>query len=241
MAYNPEKTTWLNPNIEYLFNDEIIEYDMRDAGFSLIKQFKLLPPEKIRELERLDKGLERHYKVGMIQRDDKEFSKALSNKFAEVRAIFIQYNKLSDSHIVSVKKDAFFTTAECSRLKFGQVEFAVKHRYTSYIRFPNIQNIEIYYSSTGVDIKGMSENSVNKHRLYMIEFLRNVIEMLETHNSRIKRYLNEFIDEYKSGALEEPFYLEFNNNSSNINPLFNYQNVIVPIVQITLGEMKRGG
>ena len=41
--YNPSQTTWLNPNIEYLFGDEIIDYDMKDAGFNLIKQYRLLP------------------------------------------------------------------------------------------------------------------------------------------------------------------------------------------------------
>ena len=51
MSYNPSKTTWFNPDIEYLFNNEIIEYDMKDAGFNIIKQFKLLPDIKIKELE----------------------------------------------------------------------------------------------------------------------------------------------------------------------------------------------
>ena len=39
MIYQASKTTWLNPNIEYLFDSEIIEYDMSDAGFSLVKEF----------------------------------------------------------------------------------------------------------------------------------------------------------------------------------------------------------
>ena len=63
MGYNPSKSTWLNPNIEYLFNDDIIEYDIHDAGFSLIQQYQLLPPEKIKELERIPKGIQRHIQV----------------------------------------------------------------------------------------------------------------------------------------------------------------------------------
>ena len=48
--YNPNRSNWFNPNIQYLFDEEIIEYDIRDAGFSLIRQYKLLSPDKIQEL-----------------------------------------------------------------------------------------------------------------------------------------------------------------------------------------------
>ena len=40
--YEPSKTTWLNPNIEYLFDYDIREYDIQDAGFNLIKQFIII-------------------------------------------------------------------------------------------------------------------------------------------------------------------------------------------------------
>ena len=237
-GYNPSKSTWLNPNIEYIFNTEIIENDMRDAGFSLIKQYKLLPPEKIVELGNLEKGFPRNKAVGILQRDDKEFSKALLDKFTEIRTIFIATNELTDNDILSVKKDAIFTLKPAKRTKYGQIEFANKNRYTSYIRFPNIQNLEIYYNSEGVDIKGMSDSSVNRHRLYMIEFLRKVIDMIENHSPQVKRYLMKFIQQYKSGELDEGFYLEFNNMSRDLNPLFNYQNILIPLVQIVLEEIE---
>ena len=108
-SYHPSKTTWLNPNIEYLFNEEIIEYDIHDAGFSIIQQYHLLPPEKIRELEGIQRGVKRHIAVGMLQRDDKEFSKRLADKFAEVRQLFLMMNQLEDDRILSVIKDAIYT------------------------------------------------------------------------------------------------------------------------------------
>lgn len=237
MGYNPSKSTWLNPDIEYLFNNEIIEYDIRDAGFSLIKQFKLLPDDKIRELTSLDKGFERHRAIGMLQRNNSELSKSLSDKFTEIRTIFLGANKLSDNNIISVKKDAIYTIGPCSKLKFGSIVFIAKNNYTSYIRFPNVNNIEIYYSSGTMDVKGIGDVSLNKHRLYMMEFLRHTISMLELKDIRIKRWITNFIGDYKSGDLDE-FYLEFNNLSKDINPIYNYQNIIVPMVQIILREME---
>lgn len=135
MGYNPSKQLWLNPNIEYLFDDEIIEYDMRDAGFSLVKQYRLLPDETIRELTKLGKGEERHIAIGKLQGADKEFSKALSDKFTEIRKIFIAQNELNDDDIVSVKKDAIFTIGKCSKLRFGSLIFTPKNTYTSYLIF----------------------------------------------------------------------------------------------------------
>ena len=101
-GYNPSKSIWINPNIEYLFGNDIIEYDIRDAGFSIIKQYKLLPDEKIRELSMMQKGDERHIAIGKLQRDDKELSKRLLEKFTEVRTIFLSANNISDNDIISV-------------------------------------------------------------------------------------------------------------------------------------------
>lgn len=238
MGYDPRKSTYLNPNIEYLFNGEIIEYDIQDAGFSLIKQYHLLPDEKIKELSMMEKGGERHRAIGMLQRDDKVLSKALSDKFAEVRMIFIASNNLTDNDILSVKKDAIYTIGQCQKLKFGVIRFVPKNRYTSYIRFPNIQNLEIYYSPEAMDIKGIGESGINRHRLYMMEFLRTVISMIEDSNGRVKRYLMKFVNEYKNNELEDVFYLEFNNASRTLNPVFNFQNIIVPLVNIILREME---
>ncbi len=227
----------MNPNIQYLFNEEIIEHDMRDAGFSLIKQYKLLPPEKIRELEALGKGDARHIAVGKLQGTDREFSKALSDKFAEMREIFIRMNELTDDRIVSVKKDAIYTIGQCKRLKFGGVVFAQKNTYTSYIRFDSIQNLEIYYSDEKVDVKGMGDQAVNRHRLYMLEFLQEMIKMIERKDRKAKRVMMKFVDEYKAHVLDEGYYLGFNNLSRAVNPLFNYQNIIVPLVQIITREI----
>lgn len=238
VLYDPSKSTWFNPNIEYLFDDEIIEYDMRDAGYSLICQYDLLPAEKIHELAAMGKGEARHKAVGLLQRD-KEFSKALLDKFAEMRQIFISSNNLVDDQIVTVKKDAIFTVGRCKKRKFGLVEFSQKNRYSSYVRLSTIKPIiEFYYSSSQLDVKGMGDIAVNTHRLFLITFIQNVISKIEMKNIQaLRRYLIKFINDYKSGELDEEFYLEFNNLSRNPNPLHNWQHLIIPLTQIALKEM----
>lgn len=236
--YDPYKSTWLNPSIEYLFDEEIIEYDIGDAGFSLIKSFKLLPPNEISRLEALGKGFNRHKEIGILQRNDKIFTTKLLEKFALVREMFINFNNLNDNNIISVKKDAIFTIGKCDKLKFGNhIEFHPKNVYTSYIRFTAANNIEIYYSIDAMDVKGIGESGVNRHRLYMMEFLRKMIAMIESKDPKAKRFIMNFIDGYKHNEIDEAFYLEFNNMSTELNPIFNYQKILIPIVQILLREM----
>lgn len=237
MGYNPSKSTWLNPNIEYLFNDDIIEYDIHDAGFSLIQQYQLLPPEKIKELERIPKGIQRHIQVGVLQRDDKEFSKRLTDKFTEVRALFMMMNQLKDDSIISVKKDAIYTIGKVKRTTFGKVKFMEKNHYSSYIRFPDITNLELYYGENGIDVKGMGDAAVNRHRLYMLEFLRKSIKSIEEQDSSVKRKFMRFFNQYKFDELDEEFYIEFNNVSRDQNKLFNYANLLIPLLKIIMREV----
>lgn len=237
-SYSPEKMNWLNPNIEYLFNDEIIEYDMKDAGFNIIKEYHLLPTQKIQELEMMGKGRERNIAVGNIRGHDKEFSKALGEKFAEARKIFITVNDIEDSSIVSVKNDAIFLIGTAKRTKFGNIEFRRKNTYSSYVRLSNIRNLEIYYSSDNIDIKGMGESAVNRHRLYMLSFIKEIISLIEVHDNKVKRRIIRFIDQYKAGELDMEYYIEFNNASRNVDAPFNYRNILIPFVQIISRELR---
>ena len=235
-GYNPSKTNWVNPNIEYLFNTEIIEYDMVDAGLTIIRYYGLLGKEQIDRLSVLNKE-DRNRAIGLLRRNDKIFSKALSDKFAEVRAVFISANNLTDNDIISVKTDAIYTINPVKKSKFGKIEFRDKNIYSSYIRFVDNMNIEIYYSENDIEVKGIGEINVNKHRLYILNFLSTVISYIESDSHHIKKYVKTFIDDYKNDKLDEGYYLEFNNSSNVINKLYNYQKVIVPLTQIILKEL----
>lgn len=238
MGYNPSQSVWLNPNIEYLFGENIIEYDMRDAGFSLIKEFKLLPESEIARLERIPKGYDRHVAVGILERNDKTFAQALTDKFCEARRVFIETNNIdTDNNLIAVKKDALFVVDKVKRTKFGIVEFAAKNHYSSYIRFSNNGNVELYYSDTGIDVKGIGDNTLNRHRIYLLEWLRGYFRLMENRDSSVKRYLMNFIKKYKNDELDEEYYLEFNSKSMNMDKMFNFTKLIVPLVEVANKEV----
>lgn len=237
MKYLSEKSTWFNPSIEYLFNSIIYEYDIKNAGFSIIKAYNLLTDQEIRQLNQMEKK-QQIIEIGKKMGQNREFSENLTRQFGEIRKFFIDSNYITDNDLIAVKKDALFCTKECRNLNFGGIEFRVKNQYSSYIRFPYNNNLEIYYNDGGkIDVKGISEINLNKHRLFMLEFIKKIINYLEDKNLFIKRYFKKFVDSYRFLELENEFYLEFNNLSNQINPLFNYQNVIIPFAQIITKEI----
>lgn len=238
MGYSAEKSNWVNPNIEFVFNSSIIEYDLKDAGMTIIQGYKLLPENIIQELLRMDK-LDRHIAVGKMQGKDKRFSESLLNKFTELRSLFISSNSLTDNDIISVKKDAIYTIGNCKNTIFGNVKFVPKNRYSSYLRFTDNMGIEIYYNDDGLDIKKMGETAINTHRLYMMDFIRQTIYLIERKDLSIRRYLKQFIDRYKHQKLDTPYYIEFNNLSREFNPAYNYHRVIVPLVGISIKEVEQ--
>ena len=86
-----ERTLYLNKEIDYLFDCEIREYDMQEAGFNLCREFKLLPDKTISFLETMDKQ-QRHIRLGYYQKD-KKFAEIQKEAFTEARKRFYEANE----------------------------------------------------------------------------------------------------------------------------------------------------
>ena len=71
----------------------------------------------------------------------------------------------------------------------------------------------------------------------MLDFIRNIISMIESKDIRVRRYLIKFIMDYKQHNLDDGYYLEFNSKSKDINILFNYREVIIKFLQIVIKEI----
>ena len=114
-----KQDSFINENIPFLFNKEIIEYDMKDAGFSLTQEFKLLDKTIIEKLAKYKKD-KRKIEMGKIERDDSKYRDAKKEAFKLARQMFFEANELEVADIISIKKDAIFTTKRCSQQSFGK-------------------------------------------------------------------------------------------------------------------------
>lgn len=210
-----KKNHFTNQNIPYLFNTEITEYDMKDAGFSITREFQLLPDDVIKSLIPIAKE-KRKKKLGLIQRDDASYREATKKGFERARKLFFEENDLDDSDIIAIKKDAIFTSKRCNKQQIGKyLLFREKNHYTSFIQLR--KDFEIYYNPTQIDVKGISDDMIKYHDHYLLDFIRKFFEMMETEDeATVLRYLKRFSNKYKRRELEVGFYREFNAKSELI-------------------------
>lgn len=250
-----EKDLYLNKDIQYLISNEIIEYDMSNAGFNIIKYFKLLPESTIEYLDKLPKD-KRTIRIGILERDDKELAKKMNDGFKKARKMFYEANDLTDDDILSIKKDALFITKRCHNLIFDNIEFKEKNIYTSYYYF---NKLEFYVGKSKIDVKGINNNTLKLHQDFMLDFLFKIFKMIETTDRRIVvKNLMEFIDYYKNRLLDVGYYRELNRDSlfrlnhmlskrnnisigshemddvtlDKIDISYNYMAYIVPLIQL---------
>lgn len=245
------KDKYLDKDTQYLISTNIVEYDISSAGYSISRYYKLLDDRTLSWLETLPKE-ERHIQIGLLCKRLPKYNDALKQAFINIRKEFFVANNIVDDDILSIKKDAIFLLRYADVTKFGDdVAFAEKNIYTSYYY---INKKEFYSSPTKLDVKGISDETLELHKDYMLDFMQNIFRLAETSdNAQIIRQLVGFIDAYKSRNLEVGYYREFNDSSTyrlgteflrtpmglsnvddvdDINISYNYMNYIRPLVEI---------
>ena len=246
-----ERTLYLNKEIDYLFNCEIREYDLKSAGLNLIKYFKLLPQDKIDYLSKMDK-VERNKEIGMLQKN-KDFAKVLKDAFTEARRMFFDANNIEDYEVLSVKKDAIFIIRKlCFNNTFGDLEFRVKNQYLGYM---HLNNKEFYYTDpeTPLDVKGFGADVEYYHGEYMLDFIRDVftnaiycsrLDAIRELTKFVSAYRHKYLDYGYYRMLDEEMYYDViddgerfkvkdvESDDVNIDITYNYFKYIIPIACI---------
>lgn len=205
-----ERDNWTTREFDFIISD-IIEYDMKRAGLSIIKEKKLLDDETIRQLEKMDKHLADE-RVGKMQIGNKELRDSLKAGFVEYRLKFGEANGLEDKDIISVKKDAIFVRRYCEVTEFDKyIKFAEKNHYEAFMK---LQNMEFYYGPEKLDVKGLHKDNEVLHKDYMIGMIHGFIRHLSMSDIvRARDYLVRFMDDYKRLRLPVGYYREFNSDS----------------------------
>lgn len=216
---------WNNPNLLYVIDTPIIEYDIKSGNVSIMKVYKdqFDPPledAQIDQLKSLDKKA-RVIQVGKMMRDIPNFSKVLEKGFNQAVKTFCEENRLdlSDSteDIISIKRDAVFVVGK--PIKHTKIleycKFIPKNEYDGYIR---LKGYEFYINSqeNRIDVKGMDDEQVPLHQEGIITMFLDFYRYCKSiHMNRIKisEYLAELCDAYLSKELPFPMYREFNNES----------------------------
>lgn len=197
-----------NTSVTHAFHGKIFECDMREASIQIARVFNLLPIEKINYLKALPKE-ERVVQTGLCQKNDPLFSETLQQKLKEVRRHFIEENNIKDEEILSIHSDAIMLNTK-RKIKYtvDNIEFRPKHKWTSYIRY---QNIEMFYDedTDHIDYKGINSELLGKHTFGLQPHILKVFQMIENNDERIFRYLSKYQCDYLTRKLKPECYIPF--------------------------------
>lgn len=242
-------------NDKVVFNSIIVEWDIRRANVSLMRYYNLYDDDKLKSLEKMRKK-DREVKVGLLCRENKELSKALSKSFDTIMEEFLTANNLDkDYDILSIKKDAAFViNKEPVQTVFGPVVFIPKNVYKGFIQ---IGRYEFYIKSDNTfDVKGWPKNiDINIHKDGVLDLIRETLNVAEANNgdlSAMAEFLHSFADNYKKKNLDFEYYREFNEHSDYLihssdydvrmtdiseefidecDISFNYKNIFLPLMR----------
>lgn len=227
-----EKAIWFNDNIQFLFHQNIIEYDMVAASLSISERFKLLDQKLIEELKLLPKE-KRTKRVGLLQRDNKVFSEQLISGIKDIRRKFIEQNNLDEKSIISLHSDAIFFTSKKDIIdNIEGVEFKHKNTWCSYLKY---NGVEMFFDGESIVYKGIPKNVLGQHTLGLCKFLIGVFSKLENYDPSVLKYLNRFQKEYLMDKLPQYYYIPFAKKGT-----FKMDNLklLSYIANVTLEEMK---
>lgn len=248
------KASYLNSDIKFL-NKKVYEFDIRNAGLSIIKSFNLLPEEEILYIESLSKFDSNVY-IGKLRRNDKEFSTNLSKHLRQTVSDFITINNIRDEDILSIKNDAVFIISNFNPIKqqtINNIFFKLENIFTSYY---NLNNIEFYYKSDKNILisKGIKEDIFEDlNTKYFVDWLKLIFRLMESNNKKaLLKELKDFQYKYLNILLPIQYYCEFKNDNmyrysdyyvknleenmkNKINIEYNYISYILPLIKIVVG------
>ena len=238
-----------NRDYPFIYNNEIIEWDIKSANTSLMSYYNLQPDKVIQKLASMTKS-QREISVGKLMKKDKEFAKKLEESFNKIIQEFMDANQLSWDDIVSIKKDAVFVkNHKINYSEFGAVHFIPKNQYKHVLLLPKY---EIYISDSVTDVKGIPDEKLSLHEDGMLDFIRTTMETASEF-LKLQSFFKEYVTAYKNKELEFDAYREFNSDSlfriggefpmlsdsmieDDIDVLdisYNYMNVVIPTIQAT--------
>jgi hypothetical protein len=201
-----EKLMWFNPDIQFMFHSNIVEYDMRAMSVSISEKYGLLDEETIRVLKLLPKE-QRTKRVGLLQKDDKNYSERLIQCELETRRKFLETNGLDETNVISLHSEAcIFNSKKKVINNIEGIEFKHANTWTAYMIY---KGIEMFYADGVITYKGIPKEMLNKHTLGIHKYLCTVFDKVENYDPEILDFLSKFQRRYLQDKLQDFFYIPF--------------------------------
>lgn len=201
-----------------LISGRIVEYDIKAANISCLKQTGYISEEDYNYLSSLPKK-EREIEIGLRIKQDPKVYTNIQKGIKWAKEQLIVSNNIQEDQIVRVANDAIYinTLADLPILKFGEyIQFVPKSISTIYINL-NKTIVLLNFHQNGnisVDVKGISDNYIPLHENYIINAIVTCIVYIERSSvQEAIYYLSELCQQYVSYQLPIGYYREFNSFS----------------------------
>lgn len=212
------KQTYLNSS-RYI-SGRIIEYDIKSANISVLRNKNIISQERYEYLKNLPK-INREIEIGLMEKNDINIYKEIQSGIIDSKIELVKFNKIDIDQIVRIANDAVYVNSDIDLkyTKFGEfIEFKQKSEYDVYCNLCNVLIFCKFLDSgnINIDIKGLdkTDRALTLHKDYMISVIISTIALLERSGIQFAiDYLSKICEKYIKKELDIGFYREFNTNS----------------------------
>lgn len=211
-----QKTNYLAP-IDYIISAYIREYDISKANISILLEAGIITKPEYDYFYNLPR-MERQINIGLMIKNDPNITEILSQGIIDAKKMFFEANQIEDHHILSIKNDAvFLLNLNPIYTDFGNIKFVCKNTYTSFYK---ILRKEYYYYIDNIskvenlDIKGISDSVLDKHKEYFLDFLLTIFDVAQNYCiESVLDTLTSFYESYTNKQLDIGYYRRFDSES----------------------------
>ena len=215
-------------DIPFLFEQNIWEYDIKQANISALRAFDRIDEDNYRRLSLVPK-MQREIEIGKMIRDDKSIGDIIKRGISEAKRELIK--SLVDTNksieILRIANDAIYfinpysptieTDFHVTISTGNNILFKQKSHYNYYINF-KVNNILVFIYNGSydyyVEVKGISDDKLELHRDYFIKFICDIITTYEKLGQPYAVIeINRFYEKYLNRQLPIEYYREFNSSS----------------------------
>lgn len=195
----------------------IVEYDIKSANISTLRQTGTISEEYYQYLSRLPKN-KREIQIGLDIKSNPDLYTTIKQTIRESKIEFVKANNIDPFNIVRVANDAVYINAplDLQYTKFGEyIEFKQKSISNIYLKLDNVIIFSKFLpdGNADVDIKGIGDNMI-LHQNTMVSIIVTAISLCEhAGTQQALRYVSQVIEDYLHFNLPVGFYREFDSNS----------------------------
>ena len=196
----------------------IIEYDIKSANISTLRQGNHITEEDYQYLSNLPKQ-QREIEIGLRIKNDPSVYTKIQAGIKDAKEALVKYNNLTEDNIVRIANDAVYINSgiDLQYTQFGDyIKFVPKSISNIYLRLNKII-VLLGFKEDGninVDVKGIGDNNSLLHENYMINTIVTCIVYLERAGiQEAVGYLSDLCAHYVNYDLPVGYYREFNASS----------------------------